>query len=404
MKPITGRLTEKNNKWYAVINLYNEEGVRKQKWISIDLEAKKGTKTEAQSRLREILEEYNSLETLKYQTMSRAEQAKARKASLSVEDYLAEWLENYKCNISVLTYNGYKQLLTGRIIPYFKGQNIELKDLTGDDLNDFYMYLRNDGLTGATAQRHHSFLHIAFKHAVKRGIINSNPCDRADRPKANQYIGTYYNVQEIQELLNCLQDDPMRITIILAAYYGLRRSEVLGLKWDAIDFVENKIYIRHKIIENKNDGYKLEGFDVMKNKSSYRAMPLIPAVRDALIEEKKKQESLQKLLRGAYNSKFTEYICVDAAGNLLKPQYVTEHFKVILSRNNLKIIRFHDLRHSCASMLLANKVPMKYIQEWLGHSDMSTTANIYSHVDYVSKIETSEVLDDLLTIKSYLDD
>ena len=404
MKPITGRLTEKNNKWYAVINLYNEEGVRKQKWISIDLEAKKGTKIEAQSRLREILEKYNSLETLKYQTMSRAEQAKARKASLNVEEYLVEWLEGYKCNISVLTYNGYKQLLTGRIIPYFKGQNIELKDLTGDDLNDFYMHLRSNGLTGATAQRHHSFLHIAFKHAVKRGIINSNPCDRADRPKANQYIGTYYNVQEIQELLNCLQDDPMRITIILAAYYGLRRSEVLGLKWDAIDFVENKIYIRHKIIENKNDGYKLEGFDVMKNKSSYRAMPLIPAVRDALIEEKKKQESLQKLLRGAYNSKFTEYICVDAAGNLLKPQYVTEHFKVILSRNNLKMIRFHDLRHSCASMLLANKVPMKYIQEWLGHSDMSTTANIYSHVDYVSKIETSEVLDDLLTIKSYLDD
>ena len=86
------------------------------------------------------------------------------------------------------------------------------------------MHLRSNGLTGATAQRHHSFLHIAFKHAVKRGIINSNPCDRADRPKANQYIGTYYNVQEIQELLNCLQDDPMRITIILAAYYGLRRS------------------------------------------------------------------------------------------------------------------------------------------------------------------------------------
>ena len=184
----------------------------------------------------------------------------------------------------------------------------------------------------------------------------------------------------------------------------MRRSEVLGLKWDAIDFVENKIYIRHKVIENKNGGYKLEGLDVMKNKSSYRSLPLIAAVKDALIEEKKKQESLRNLLRGAYNSKYTDYICVDAAGNLLKPQYVTEHFKIILTKNNLKIIRFHDLRHSCASILLANKVPMKYIQEWLGHSDMSTTANIYSHVDYVSKIETSEVLDNLLTIKAYLDD
>ena len=404
MKPITGRLTEKNNKWYAVINLYNEDGVRKQKWIGLDLESKRGTKTEAQSRLREILEKYNTFELYKQDTMTRAEREKARKASLTVEEYLVEWLENYKCNISPLTYNGYKQILTSRIIPFFKDQNIELKDLTGDDLNDYYMHLRNNGLTGATAQRHHSFLHLAFKQAVKRGILNSNPCDRADRPKANQYIGTYYNVHEIQQLLNCLNDDPMRMAVILASYYGLRRSEVLGLKWDAIDFVENKIYIRHKIIENKNDGYKLEGLDVMKNKSSYRSLPLIAAVRDALIEEKKKQESLQRLLRGAYNSKYTDYICVDAAGNLLKPQYVTEHFKIILTKNNLKIIRFHDLRHSCASMLLANKVPMKYIQEWLGHSDMSTTANIYSHVDYVSKIETSEVLDNLLTIKAYLDD
>ncbi len=101
---------------------------------------------------------------------------------------------------------------------------------------------------------------------------------------------------------------------------------------------------------------------------------------------------MQRMLRGSYNRKYIEYVCVDAVGDILKPQYVTQHFKRILEKNGLKIIRFHDLRHSCASLLLANKVPMKMIQDWLGHSDMSTTANIYSHVDSTSKQETAEVI------------
>ena len=266
----------------------------------------------------------------------------------------------------------------------------------GDELNDFYAYLRNDGLSGASAQRYHSLLHIAFKHAVKRGIILANPCDQADRPKAKQYIASYYNQEEIKQLLECLDNEPMRIAVILTAYYGLRRSEVLGIKWSAIDWTKNKITIRHKVIENKLEGGRIEGHDVMKTKSSYRSLPLIPQVKEILLEEKAKQESMRKLLRGAYNKKYLDYVCVDAIGDILTPKYISSHFKVILAKNGLKKIRFHDLRHSCASLLLANKVPMKMIQDWLGHSDMSTTANIYSHVDHTSKLESAKVIGNLL--------
>lgn len=398
MKRITGRLTERNGKWYAVLNLYTAEGKRKEKWVSLDLEAKRGSKTEANLRLGELLAKYNSGALYLQESLTHAEREQRRVAEQTVDEYIVEWLEAYKCNISILTYNTYMQMVKARIVPYFQKLNIPLKELTGDEVNEFYIHLRNDGLTGATAQRYHSMLHLAFKQAIKRKIIPSNPCDQADRPKAVQYIGTYYNVEELKQLLECLGDDPMRVTVILTAYYGLRRSEVLGLKWDAIDFVENKIYIRHKIIENKLEGSRLEGHDVMKNKSSYRSMPLIPYVREVLLEEKAKQEEMRTVLRGSYNTSYSEYVCVDAMGNLLRPQYVSEHFKVILSKNGLKRIRFHDLRHSCASMLLANKVPMKMIQDWLGHSDMSTTANIYSHIDYTSKIETSEVLGNVLAV------
>ena len=93
-----------------------------------------------------------------------------------------------------------------------------------------------------------------------------------------------------------------------------------------------------------------------------------------------------------YNKKYADYICVDAMGNLLKPDYLSNSFQIILRNYHLRRIRFHDLRHSCASLLLANGVPMKMIQEWLGHSDFSTTANIYSHLDYASKVSSAEAM------------
>lgn len=209
MKRITGRLTEKNGKWYAVINLYTVEGKRKEKWQGLDLEAKKGSKTEAGHRLNELLSKYNSGDLYLKESLTHAEQERMRLADQKVDEYIVEWLESHKCNISVLTYNSYKRMTDGRIVPYFKKLGIPLKELTGDEINAFYLSLRNDGLTGATAQRYHSMMHLAFKQAVKRRVIPTNPCDQADRPKAVQYIGTYYNSAEIKQLLECLDGDPM---------------------------------------------------------------------------------------------------------------------------------------------------------------------------------------------------
>ncbi len=397
MKNITGRLTQKNGKWYAVVNLYTAEGKRKEKWCNLNLEVKRGNKTEANQRVIEILAKYNSNDFYLQDSLTHAEREKRRLAAQPVEEYVSEWLESYKCNLSVSTYNSYKMMVNARITRYFKELGLSLKEVTGDEINDFYAYLRGDGLSGATAQRHHSLLHLAFKHAVKRRIIPSNPCDQADRPKSKQYIGDYYNAEELKKLLECVENDPMRTVVNLAVYYGLRRSEVLGLKWSAIDWVENKIYIRHKIVEDKMDGSSIVGLDVMKTKSSYRTLPLIPYIREILLAEKAHQEEMKKSFRGGYHKEYKDYICVDALGDIFTPKYVTSHFQVILKQNGLKEIRFHDLRHSCASMLLAKKVPMKMIQDWLGHSDMSTTANIYSHIDSNSKLESAEMIESALT-------
>ncbi|MBR6100986.1 MAG: site-specific integrase [Ruminococcus sp.] len=194
----------------------------------------------------------------------------------------------------------------------------------------------------------------------------------------------------MKALFDCTKNDPLHIVILIAAYYGLRRSEVVGLKWSAIDFSGRTVNIKHKVLQ---DGSDLKGFDVMKTKSSYRTLPLIPIVEQELIAERERQAEMKRVFGMSYNRNYEEYICVDAVGELIKPNYVTDHFKVILKQNGLRKIRFHDLRHSCASLLLANGVQMKLIQEWLGHSDISTTSNVYSHVDSESKKMSAKAIE-----------
>ncbi|SDB49137.1 Site-specific recombinase XerD [Ruminococcaceae bacterium FB2012] len=382
MKRTTGHLAEKNGRWYAVLNLYDADGKRREKWQSLDLEAKKGTKTEANHRLIQILERLNSGDLYLRETMTHAERERNRIADMKVEDYLAEWLEGYKGSVTKATYDSYEMYVKVHMIPFFKPMKLKVREITGDEINAYYAHLRAKGLKGTTCQRHHALLHLAFKSAMKRRIIPSNPVDQADRPKAQQFIGNYYNAEEIKALIDCTRDDPLHIVIVIAAYYGLRRSEVIGLKWSAIDFGGRAVSIKHKVLQ---EGKKLEGYDVMKTKSSYRTLPLIPIVEQELLAEREKQAEMKKVFGYAYNHDYDEYICVDAVGELIKPNYVTDHFKVILKQNGLRKIRFHDLRHSCASLLLANGVQMKLIQEWLGHSDISTTSNVYSHVDSESK-------------------
>ena len=153
-----------------------------------------------------------------------------------------------------------------------------------------YSEIISDNCKGSTAIHYHSLLHKAFKSAVKRRIILTNPCDQADRPRMTQFISSYYNQFEVRRLLDAIEDDPLRIVIVLTAYYGLRRSEVLGIKWEAIDFENKEIRIAHKIVNEKQNGKRVAvGHDSMKTKSSYRTLPLLPPVEEELKIEKEKQ-------------------------------------------------------------------------------------------------------------------
>lgn len=126
--------------------------------------------------------------------------------------------------------------------------------------------------------------------------------------------------------------------------------------------------------------------------SIMRTLPLVPAFKEKLLAHKKQQDEYRRVCGKCYDKRYLDYICVDEMGTLISPHYLTSAFPKLLDKNGLRHIRFHDLRHSCASLLLSNGVSMKQIQEWLGHSDFSTTANVYAHLDYNSKLSSADAM------------
>lgn len=199
--------------------------------------------------------------------------------------------------------------------------------------------------------------------------------------------------KELEQLFAAVKDDPIELGVILAAFYGLRRSEVVGLKWSAIDFGKKTITIRHTVTQVCVEGKStIIEKDRTKTKSSYRTLPLVAPFEELLHRLKAKQEQHRKLCGKSYCTQYAEYIYVNEIGDLIKPGYITQHFPMLLEKKNMRKIRFHDLRHSCASLLYANGVSLKEIQEWLGHSDISTTSNIYTHLDYSSKIASANAI------------
>ena len=139
--------------------------------------------------------------------------------------------------------------------------------------------------------------------------------------------------------------------------------------------------------------------DRAKTKSSLRALPLNEDLKDRLLELKKQQEMYQKKFKRSYDREWLDYVMVDELGGLILPDYITPAWKRLLEKNNMRVIRFHDLRHTCASILLKNGANMKEIQAWLGHSNYNTTANLYAHLDTSSVNDVGKVITNVFSAK-----
>ena len=270
--------------------------------------------------------------------------------SILFTDFMLEWLEMMKQCVEETTMASYTCSVKKRIVPYFLEKRYTLTEIEENPkyIQDYYQSELDKGLSANTVIHRHANIRKALQYAFQIGLIKSNPADRVERPKKNKFVASYYNKEELDTLFKVSKGDPMELAIILAAFYGLRRSEVIGLKWSAIDFERKTITIKYTVTEvNLNDGRGnvLIEKERTKSKTSRRTLPLVKPFEDLLIKMYREQKQNRRLCGDCYCTDYLDFIYVNEIGERIKPGYLTQHFPLLLKKHNLRKIRFHDLRH-----------------------------------------------------------
>ena len=386
---ITGSVQINKGYYFIVFNMYNEYGKRKPEWhstgLKVDNNERKNNqiRKQAEKMLNEELVRVNAENSFSNKMNTIAKNSKY--SNMLFSDYMLEWLANIKPKVVQSTYIGYEQVVKGRLCPYFKSKKIKLIDLRPRDIQDFINYLYKQRLKGSTIAHYTSNMNTALKEAVIAEIIPSNPMDRIESVKKEVYIPEFYTDDELIELIEVIKTQKLELPLTLGIIYGLRREEILGLTWNAIDFKNKSITIRKTVGRGKYDGVtQFLIKDIPKNKSSYRTLPMFDFIADLLKKYKEKYKLNEKIFGNTYITDYKDFICLMDNGELVKPDYVDRTFSRILKENGFRHIRLHDLRHSCATLLLRNGVPLLEIQKWLGHSNIITTQR-YSHLDQNDK-------------------
>lgn len=378
---VSGTLSIKKGYYYAVLSWVDVNGNRHRKWVSTGL-AQKGNKRRAEEALVHIRNTFEPPTTERELT-----------ADMLFSEYLKQWLEVVRVRVKIATFCSYQDMVTNTIAPYFEKKKLTLRELEARHIQQFYTE-KLKTVSANSVIHYHAVIYQALKYAMKTDMVPQNVAMKVDRPRKQQYQPTFLDADEMQELFKVVKGTKLELPVLVAAFYGLRRGEVLGLKWDAIDFQRGTLTIKRTVTEVRLDGKtEIIEQESAKTKSSLRTLPLVGSFKEYFMEVKQAQEVNKKVCGNCYNYDYDGYVFVDELGERMKPDYLTNYFPAYVQRHGIRKMRFHDLRHSCASLLLANGVSLKQIQEWLGHSDFSTTANIYAHLDYTSKITSAQAME-----------
>lgn len=365
---VAGHLRVQNGYWQIILSYKDLDGKRKTKSISTHLK-EKGNKKRAEQMLLDARKQF-SFDGIH----------KAGLNDILFLEFMVDWLRQIRPTVAPTTFMSYSSIIHSSISPYFKTRHILLKELKPKDIAQYYDDLMARGLSPTTVLRHHANIRKALKKAVTLDLIPVNPADRVTLPRKNNFLASYYSHQEATELLRAIAGSDLELPVTLALFLGLRRSEVLGLRWETVDFKRKKIHITHSFHWVKiNNERRLVERNILKRKSSYRTLP-IPEIVLRLLESKRKASG---------------YVCLDGHDDMFLPNHLSSRFINLLERQGFRRIRFHDLRHTCASLLIAERVPLIEVQQWLGHSTLSTTADLYCHLEFSIKHKSAAVLNNL---------
>ncbi|MCL0048213.1 site-specific integrase [Dehalococcoidia bacterium] len=338
-------------------------GKRKQQWISV-----KGTKKDAEKRLAEML---HQLDTGNF--------VKPGKANLG--NFLEQWLKDYAWpNLAPRTAEGYEHIIRRHLIPGLG--NIPLTQLKPEHLQRYYAEKLSDGrcdgkggLNPRTVRHHHVTLHNALQSAVKWGLLSRNPTDAVSPPRCQQSEWQTLSEDDIHTLLEAAKDTPYYALFYLALFTGMRRSELLALRWCDVDLLLCQLYVTRTLHHLRNGEIV---FRSPKTSKGRRLVALSPSTALVLGEHKEMQAGTRTMM--GVSLKDDDLVFSDLNGKPLLPNTVTHAWIKLVKRAGLEGIRLHDARHSHASLMLKAGTHPKIVQERLGHASIQITLDTYSHV------------------------
>jgi len=380
---MTGSLQKKNNTYYAVIRVLDGTGKTKQKWVNTGVAVTGNTKREANRRLFEILVELE------------AEMQKPNPfCDILFMDWLETWLEQKKNEVRLCTWETYRRHSDQHVIPYFTPLKLKLTEVSPQHIQGFYNQKIKEGLSPSSVKCYSKVLHGALREAYRKELIHGNPADRATRPAMQRFEGKAYTPEQAQKLLDVVTGKSLEAVVKLALFYGLRRSEAIGLRWRDVNFEENTIRICNTIVQQKS----IVEQELTKSKASRRTLHLPAEMKTYLQGLKRAQDERRRIMGSAYHS--GDYVCAQEDGTPYRPSYVTIRFKEILQQNKLPHIRFHDLRHTAGTILMERGMMAMQISKFLGHEKVATTLDIYGHLSLEGKKETAETMGNILKLNS----
>jgi integrase len=309
---------------------------------------------------------------------------------LTVGEYLDRWLKDVRDTVRQSTYERYGYAIGPHIKPALG--HIKLKDLTPVQVRWFYRERLDSGLAPATVHKLHVVLHKALKAVVADGLIPRNAAAGLKLPRIIREEVDPLNPQEARRLLEAACGHRLEALYVLAINTGMREGELLALKWDDVNLERGVLRVR-RTLSRTDKGYVL---GEPKTKKSRRTIRLtagaVEALRAHLSRQLKEMERVGSLYQPG------GLVFATTTGTLVNPSNLRNRsFKPLLRRAGLRPIRFHDLRHTCATLLLLKDVSPKVVSEMLGHASVSITLDIYSHLLPDMQEKAARALEDALS-------
>ena len=351
----------KDNRYWVVLREKDEQGKWHQRWILLSSTSKRTAKLEAVDKITE----YNE------------EKERSTIPSHSLSWLIREYIEH--TTLTPKTRQNYMSILETHIDPYFSGK--KFSELTA---NDFSIYYKNktekSNLSPNSVIKHHQLIHAAYEYAISGDMMDKNPSDRAKKPRKIRREPDAYSLEDYQRLFEAAKKTKIFPEIVLAMVYGLRRSELLGLRWSCIDWSKRIIEVSLSVTRVNNEWFFNEA---MKTNGSKRKLSISEPIADFLNSLYEKQKKMKELLGDFYNKDFEDFICVDSVGDLMTPDYITNTFTKLVKSNGLPKLTFHGLRHSFISILIDAGYNPKAVQTASGHDVLTTTMNYAKAFDPV---------------------